>query len=61
MTTVTCHTAGCTNADVPLDAVVTWKDDDGVEHVVDEIICGVCGQPITDVANPPVGYPGEVT
>jgi hypothetical protein len=40
---VTCHTAGCDNADAELE--IFWLDADGDPTVV----CGVCGQPITDV------------
>lgn len=40
--TVTCHTPDCGNAEIPLDIQVVDTDSPVV-------ICGPCGQPITDV------------
>jgi hypothetical protein len=44
---VTCHTDGCDNAGItiPLDPPIL----DGAPVVVDVVLCGVCGQTITDV------------
>lgn len=39
---VTCHTQGCGNAGKPVEVYVPDKDP--------QVICGVCGQPITDIA-----------
>jgi hypothetical protein len=46
MATLTCHTGGCGNAGVGIDADPTNPD---TGEPVDLIICGACGQPITDV------------
>lgn len=51
MTTVTCHTEGCANAGIPLDVSLSWTDDAGDAHTVTEVICGPCGNPITDIAD----------
>lgn len=51
MSTVTCRTEGCPNVDEPIELVLTWVDDDGIEHDVDAVICGVCGHPITDITD----------
>lgn len=40
MFTVTCHTAGCGNADVPIDVLAPDVD-------TPLVVCGVCGYPIT--------------
>ncbi|ASZ73346.1 hypothetical protein SEA_LUCKYBARNES_28 [Brevibacterium phage LuckyBarnes] len=42
---LTCHTVGCGNAEVTLMGV--FPED------VDALFCGVCSQPITDVATEP--------
>lgn len=47
---LTCHSSGCTNSEVPIR--MRYPEDVGV------LICGVCSQPITDVAE---GPPEEVT
>ncbi len=46
--TVTCHTDGCGNAEIPLliNAVVTGPDG---QPITPGVTCGVCGQPITDI------------
>jgi hypothetical protein len=49
MTTVTCHTPDCGNADQPIDVDLTFTDPDGETHTVDAVVCGVCGNPITDL------------
>jgi hypothetical protein len=46
--TLTCHTEGCGNADIPISL-------DMPEGCA--AMCGVCGQPITDVT--PEGAPRE--
>jgi YgiT-type zinc finger domain-containing protein len=48
MATVTCHTEGCENANVAIDVTTEWTDEDGETQHVDDVVCGVCGQPITD-------------
>jgi hypothetical protein len=54
--TVTCHTDGCDNNGVPIEMTLSWTetDIDGqlVQHTVSGVVCGVCGQPITDIAPP---------
>jgi hypothetical protein len=40
--TVTCHTEGCGNAEVAID--ISRLDD------TIPVVCGPCGQPITDVS-----------
>lgn len=49
MTNVTCHTDGCPNAGIPLDVQLSWTDDDGETHETTDIVCGPCGNPITDI------------
>lgn len=49
MATVTCHTPDCLNADVPIEIDLTFVDDDGVEQTIATVVCGVCGQQITDI------------
>jgi hypothetical protein len=53
LTVVTCRTEGCSNADQPVELDLTWTDEDGVEHQVDAVHCGVCGQPIDERDTPP--------
>jgi hypothetical protein len=48
VTTVTCHTEGCGNEGIGLELDLTWTDEEGTEHAVDQVVCGVCGQTITD-------------
>lgn len=50
MTLVTCHTPGCPNADQTIDLDLTFTDENGESQRVDSVICGVCDQPITDIA-----------
>jgi hypothetical protein len=40
--TLTCHTDGCANEDIPIEVMV--------DPTVTRFGCGVCGQPITDVS-----------
>jgi len=50
MSTVTCHTDGCANAEIAIDLPTTYEDEEtGETRSVDAVICGVCGQPIEDV------------
>lgn len=48
MSTVTCHTPGCGNADIGLEMDLD-PEMDGVTFHIDRVICGVCGQPIEDI------------
>lgn len=48
MSIVTCHTPGCGNAGIDIDMELTIEID-GEPTVVDQVVCGVCNQPITDV------------
>ena len=45
-----CHTGGCSNANVPID----------VPNDADQVACGVCSQPITDVTDTPPTLPEEL-
>lgn len=49
MRTVTCHTPGCENAEQPIDIPDASPEEAAV-------VCGPCGQVITDGAN----SPGEI-
>lgn len=49
MATLVCHTDGCPNAGIPIQYDATFTDDDGETRNVDLIVCGPCGQEITDV------------
>ena len=49
MTTATCHTEGCGNEGIGLDVTTEWTDDDGATQTVSLVVCGVCGQEITDL------------
>ena len=49
MSKATCHTDGCGNADQAIDVELTYTDPDGATHQLDGVVCGACGQPITDV------------
>jgi hypothetical protein len=49
VTTVTCHTEGCENVDLPIEVPpLTFHDPDTGEYVAATVVCGVCGNPITD-------------
>lgn len=53
MAIVTCHTEGCRSADVPVSVATTVTDEEtGEERSVDGVVCGACGNPITDVEPP---------
>jgi len=49
MTSVICHTPGCLNEDIPVELETTYVDDGGQTRDVDAVICGPCGEPITNV------------
>ena len=52
MADVTCRTDGCTNAGESIALALTWDDPDtGETHAVDAVVCGVCGQEITEIAD----------
>lgn len=46
----TCHTNGCENQGIPIPI----PEDAGA------VVCGVCGEPITDLATEPTALPTEV-
>lgn len=55
---VTCHTPGCENDGITIPLDVPIVDDAPVS--IDVVLCGVCGQTITDVTTPetyPAGPP----
>ena len=53
MSVCTCHTEGCPNRDVPLQMQLTFVDDvTGETYAVAAVVCGPCGQPITDITGP---------
>jgi hypothetical protein len=52
MAQVTCHTEGCDNAGIPLEVTLTYTDETGEVQTVAGVVCGVCGNPITDVTGP---------
>lgn len=49
MAILTCHTPGCANVDKPLELEITHLDDAGNQVEVDTVLCGPCGQSITDI------------
>lgn len=54
MTAATCHTDGCPNAEITIDVETTYTDPDtGETMTVEGVICGVCGNPITDLVADP--------
>jgi hypothetical protein len=46
--TATCHTDGCPNADIPIELAF-----DPTGPPLSSVVCGVCGQVITDTTLPP--------
>lgn len=50
MALVTCHTSGCANNGATISLPLTYELD-GQTYVADTVVCGVCGHPITDVAD----------
>lgn len=52
MSVVTCHTPECGNAEQPIDLdLAVYDDQNRAVGTVDGVVCGVCGQPITDVTD----------
>lgn len=53
MSTVTCRTEGCGNADIPLEMDLRILDVAGqpTGEMIENVICGACGEPITDIAH----------
>jgi hypothetical protein len=50
MNTLVCHTDGCLNQDQPVQYDLAVVDPtDGTTSYVDNVLCGPCGQPITDI------------
>lgn len=50
MSVVTCHTDGCLNAGVGIETDLTYPDPDtGQRETITHVVCGPCGQPITDI------------
>jgi hypothetical protein len=52
MATATCHAEGCSNAGQPLEVTTSFEDVDGNEAFVSSVVCGACGNEITDVDPP---------
>ena len=50
MSLVTCRNEACPSADEPREMVLTWTDANGT-HTVDSVVCGACGEPITDIVD----------
>jgi len=46
----TCHTTGCGNEHIPIP----------IAEVPGTVVCGPCGQPITDLTETPPELPTEV-
>lgn len=62
MTTATCHTDDCGNADIPLDVGdLSAPDPFGDPWVEPNVVCGVCGQQITDLEPTPTNPDPEPT
>lgn len=49
MATVTCHTADCPNEDIRIEFPHPVDEDTGQPRDPWNIVCGVCGNPITDI------------
>jgi hypothetical protein len=49
MSTVTCRTDECENNGIPIQLELTARDDEGRVQQITTVICGVCGQLITDI------------
>jgi hypothetical protein len=49
MSTVTCHTEGCGNNDIPIEMELATRDGDGIVRQTVRVVCGVCSKPITDI------------
>ena len=54
MSVATCHTAGCENDGIPVDVGdLTYTDEETGEEYPMTVVCGPCGNPITDVSEAP--------
>lgn len=49
MDTVTCRNPDCVNADRPVPMLLSWVDIEGATRSVDAVMCGACGEQISDV------------
>lgn len=49
MATVVCHTDGCGNSGIAIDGLVHPTDEAGAPIEPWTVMCGVCGEQITDV------------
>ncbi|GAB7005794.1 hypothetical protein JCM18899A_32670 [Nocardioides sp. AN3] len=50
MAIVTCHTEGCSSSSRAIELPLTYPDQDtGENKTVDTVMCGACGQQITDI------------
>lgn len=49
MASATCHTADCPSENVTIDPVTLYVETDEGTVRVDSVVCGACGQPITDI------------
>lgn len=47
--TVTCRTEGCMCEGAAVSVPVSWVDDEGQDQPIDYVVCGACGQTISDV------------
>jgi hypothetical protein len=51
VSTVTCRTDGCENNGIPIDLDLDIVDENGaVTGQVGTVVCGPCGQQITDIS-----------
>lgn len=54
MARATCRTEGCGNAGIAIEVGdVTYTDEETGEERTSGVVCGVCGQPITDLSDAP--------
>lgn len=53
MSYATCENPDCGNYDIPIDVgSLTWVDETtGETHQIDQVVCGVCGQEITNISD----------
>ena len=60
--TCTCHTEGCDNNGDPIPMILTWTEldewGDEQTYTAGSVVCGPCGEPITDITDIKPG--GEV-
>lgn len=50
-----CQTEGCRSFGIAQEPITTWEDEEGNSGTVDAVICGYCGQPITEETPPQEG------